>query len=132
MLDDKIVKTERKWPCMHSAGTAPQVSSDPVAPAERRTARIGCGIVFGLVALAVRCCCMCCNAAQRSELRGERRAAQRILDAIRANPELQKTVEDAAGVALPPPRPRAKLAAAGERRSGVAVKRRSGESSDVR
>ena len=51
MLDDKIVKTERKWPCMHSAGAAPQVSSDLVAPAEGRTARIGCGIVFGLVAL---------------------------------------------------------------------------------
>ncbi len=36
---------------MHSAKTASQVSSAAVVPAERRTACIGCGIVFGLVAL---------------------------------------------------------------------------------
>ena len=60
---------------------------------------------FTLVTFAVRGCLMGCNAAKLSELRGKRRAVQRILSAIRANPELQKTVEDAAGVAVPPPGP---------------------------
>ena len=58
---------------------------------------------FRLVAFAARCFLAGCSAGQLATLRTKRRAVQRILEVIRANPELQKTVEDAAGVALPPP-----------------------------
>ena len=46
-------------------------------------------------------------ALRAASYRGDAAHVRRVLDAIRANPELQRAVEDAAGVALPPARGRA-------------------------